>query len=100
MCYFVLNCLTKEANGMKSQLTLRLPDDLEEDLSMLTKRLRLKRSDIVRMALEKFIGELKGNEETKPYDRVATIIGTISSGMTDLGEVHRRYLLKKIKRHA
>ncbi len=85
---------------MKSQLTLRLPDDLEEDLSMLTKRLRLKRSDIVRMALEKFIGELKANEETKPYDRVATIIGTISSGITDLGEAHRRYLLKKIKRHA
>jgi len=85
---------------MKSQLTLRLPDDLEEDLSMLTKRLRLKRSDIVRMALEKFIGEFKGNEETKPYDRVASIIGAISSDITDLGEAHRRYLLKKIKRHA
>jgi metal-responsive CopG/Arc/MetJ family transcriptional regulator len=86
--------------GMKSQLTLRLPDDLDEDLSMLTKRLRLKRSDIVRMALEKFIGEVKGNEETKPYDRVANIIGTISSGITDLGEAHRRHLLKKMKRHA
>jgi len=100
MCYFVLECITKEAKEMKSQLTLRLPDDLEEDLSMLTKRLRLKRSDIVRMALEKFIGEFKGNEETKPYDRVASIIGTISSDITDLGEAHRRYLLKKIKRHA
>jgi len=85
---------------MKSQLTLRLPDDLDEDLSMLTKRLRLKRSDIVRMALEKFIGEVKGNEETKPYDRVVNIIGTISGDITDLGEAHRRYLLKKMKRHA
>jgi metal-responsive CopG/Arc/MetJ family transcriptional regulator len=85
---------------MKSQLTIRLPDDLEEDLTVLTKRLRLKRSDIVRMALEKFIGEFKGDEETKPYDRVANILGTISSGIPDLGEAHRRYLLKKIKRHA
>jgi predicted DNA-binding protein len=100
MRYFVLKCITKEANGMKSQLTLRLPDDLEEDLSMLTKRLRLKRSDIVRMALEKFISEFKGNEEKKAYDRVADIIGTVSSGISDLGEAHRKHLLKKMKRHA
>jgi len=85
---------------MKSQLTLRLPDDLEEDLAVLTKRLRLKRSDIVRMALEKFIAEFKVGEETKPYDRVASILGTISSGIPDLGEGHRKYLLKKIKRYA
>lgn len=85
---------------MKSQLTIRLPDDLEEDLAALTKRLRLKRSDIVRMALEKFIGEFKGDEETKPYHRVANILGAISSGISDLGEVHRRYLLEKVKRHA
>ena len=85
---------------MKSQLTLRLPNDLDEGLSMLTKRLRLRRSDIVRMALEKFISEVKGDEETKPYDRVANIIGTVSSGMTDLGEAHRTYLLRKMKRYA
>jgi metal-responsive CopG/Arc/MetJ family transcriptional regulator len=85
---------------MKSQLTIRLPDDLEEGLSVLTKRLRLKRSDIVRMALERFIGEIKEVEETKPYDQVVSIIGTVSSGISDLGEAHRIYLLKKIKRHA
>jgi metal-responsive CopG/Arc/MetJ family transcriptional regulator len=85
---------------MKSQLTIRLPGDLEEDLTVLTKRLRLKRSDIVRMALERFIGEFKEVEETKPYDRVVSIIGTISSGISDLGEAHRKYLLKKMKRHA
>ncbi len=85
---------------MKSQLTLRLPDDLDEDLSMLTKRLRLKRSDIVRMALEKFVDEFRGEEKTTPYDRVANIIGTVSSGITDLGEAHRRHLLKNMRRHA
>jgi predicted transcriptional regulator len=85
---------------MKSQLTIRLPDDLEEGLSSLTQKLRLKRSDIVRMALEKFIRELGENEETKPYERVATIIGTLSSGIADLGEGHRKYLLKRMKRHA
>ena len=82
---------------MKSQLTIRLPDDLEEDLSALTRKLRLKRSDIVRMALEKFIGEFKRSGKTKPYDRMASIIGTVSSGIPDLGAAHREYLLKKFK---
>ena len=85
---------------MKSQLTIRLPDDLEQDLSSLTKRLRLRRSDIVRMALEKFMTELKGGEEMKPYDRVAKLLGTLSSGIPDLGESHRKYLLTKLKHHA
>ena len=85
---------------MSSQLTIRLPDDLEDDLSTLSKRLRLKRSDIVRMALEKFMGEFKSKEEAKPYDRVVDIIGAISSGISDLGEAHRHHLLKKIKKYA
>jgi len=85
---------------MSSQLTIRLPDDLEDDLSTLSKKLRLKRSDIVRMALEKFIGEFKTKEETKPYDRVADIIGVVSSGISDLGEAHRRHLVKKVKKYA
>ncbi len=85
---------------MKSQLTIRLPDDLEEDLSALTKRLRLKRSDIVRMALQRFIGEFETVKETIPYERVADIIGTVSSGIPDLGEAHRKYLIRKIKRYA
>jgi hypothetical protein len=42
----------------------------------------------------KFIGEFKGSEKTKPYDRVANIIGTVSSGISDLGEAHKRHLLK------
>lgn len=82
---------------MKSQLTIRLTDDLVEDLSVMTKRLKLKRSNIVRMALEKFIGEFKGSEETKPYYKVANIIGSISSGIPDLGEAHRKYLKREAR---
>ena len=85
---------------MKSQLTIRLPDDLEEGLSALTRRLRLKRSDIVRIALQRFIEEFKTVKEANPYERVANIIGTVSSGIPDLGEAHRRHLVKKIKRYA
>ena len=85
---------------MGFQITVRIPDDLEKDLSALGQKLRLKRSDIVRIALEKFIGEFMEGEGTKPYDRVSSIIGIISTGVPDLGEAHRKYLVKKIKRHA
>ena len=80
---------------MKSKVTVRLPDDLEADLSALTKRLRLKRSDVVRIALQRFIEESKTVKEANPYERVANIIGTVSSGIPDLGEAHRKYLSKR-----
>ena len=84
---------------MQSQLTVRLSDDLDKDISTLAKRLRLKRSDIVRMALERFLEEFQG-KESRPYEKVKNLIGTISSGIPDLGEAHRKYLLKKFKKSA
>jgi metal-responsive CopG/Arc/MetJ family transcriptional regulator len=85
---------------MQSQLTVRLSDDLEKEISNLSKRLYLKRSDIVRMALEKFLDEFQVREESKPYEKVKNLIGTVSSGISDLGEAHREHLLKKFKRNA
>ena len=52
------------------------------------------------MALEKFIAEFKGGGEIKPYDRVVNLLGLLSSGISDLGESHRKYLLTKLKHHA
>ncbi|MDZ4383300.1 MAG: hypothetical protein AAB310_04095 [Nitrospirota bacterium] len=85
---------------MQSQLTVRLSDDLEKEISNLSKRLRLKRSDVVRMALEKFLDEFQMKEENKPYEKVKNLIGTISSSISDLGEAHREHLLRKFKRNA
>jgi len=82
---------------MKSQLTIRVPDDLERDLSALSKRLRLRRSDIVRIALRRFIEAFKTVKEATPHERVANIIGTVSGGIPDLGEAHRKYLLKRLR---
>ena len=85
---------------MQSQLTVRLSDDLEKEISNLSKRLHLKRSDIVRMALEKFLDEFQVREDTTPYGKVKNLLGTISSGIRDLGEAHREHLLRKFKRNA
>lgn len=85
---------------MQSQLTVRLPDDLARDVTALAKRLRLKRSDVVRMALQKMIRELPGEEESSPYERVRDLVGKVSSGIPDLGTAHREHLLRKFKNYA
>jgi len=85
---------------MQSQLTVRLPDDLDRKVSAYAKRLRLKRSDIVRMALEKFVEETFISEELSPYKRVSNLIGIVESGVSDFGQSHRKHLLKKMRKHA
>jgi hypothetical protein len=82
---------------MGPQLINRKTNDLKKGRKALTRKVRLIRSYIIQIALEKFIGELKGSEKTKPYDRVANIIGTISGGIPDLGEAHRKHLLEKMR---
>ncbi len=80
------------------QLTIRLPDEYKTRLSKLTKEMGLRRSDIVRMALRQFIEEnLKHNQRT-PFEKVTDLLGTAESGIKDLGQRHRDYLIKKIRR--
>ncbi len=85
---------------MQSQLTIRLSEDIEKGISNYAKRLRLKRSDIVRMALERFLREGQIREEISPYEKVSNLIGVVESGVSDLGRAHRKHLLKRIKKHA
>ncbi|RJR15302.1 MAG: ribbon-helix-helix domain-containing protein [Nitrospiraceae bacterium] len=85
---------------MQSQMTVRLPEDLDKEITNLSRKLRLKRSYIVRMALEKFLEDFNVKEETVPYERVKDLIGSISSGIPDLGESHRKHLLKKLNKNA
>jgi Arc/MetJ-type ribon-helix-helix transcriptional regulator len=85
---------------MQSQLTVRLSEDLDKGISNLARKLHLRRSDVVRIALERFLGDSQGEEEGKPYEKVKDLIGTFSSGISDLGGAHREHLLRKIKKHA
>ena len=79
---------------MPSQITVRLDEEFHEQIANVAKRLRRKRSDIVRLALEKFISEIDGLTESKPYDQVKGLIGSVSSGIPNLGEAHREYHIK------
>lgn len=85
---------------MSSQLTVRLPGGLQRKISLLAKRLHLKRSDIVRMALEMFVQNSQHENEDSPFLMVKHLLGSVSTGIPDLGESHREHLLKHFRKHA
>ena len=80
---------------MDSQLTLRLPGTLASRLNRSAKRLKRKRSDVVRLALEQF---LDSEPALRPIERVRDLLGTIESGVPDLGQRHREHLIRRLRR--
>ena len=84
---------------MQSQLTVRLPEELDQEITDAAMRLQLKRSDIVRLALVQYLRESRDPEQVAPYSKVKHLIGSIRSGVSDLGTCHRQHLVSRIKRH-
>lgn len=81
---------------MPNQLTVRLTEDLGRALDRAAARMRRKRSEIVRMALDHFLG-LSPQAEESPCDRVRGLVGSLETGVPDLAERHRAYLLDSLK---
>ncbi len=79
---------------MSYQVTLRLPANLGKELDRTAKRLQRRRTQIVRMAVEKF---LDAQVEPRPVRRVRDLLGRVESGIPDLGQRHREYLLKRLR---
>jgi hypothetical protein len=80
---------------MNSQLTLRLPEALASRLERSARRLKRKRSDVVRLALEQF---LDSEPATRPVERVRDLLGSVDSGVPDLGQRHREHLIRRLRR--
>ena len=81
---------------MSNQLTVRLPEDLGRALEAAAVRMRRKRSEIVRLALDQFLG-LSPAADDSPSDRVRGLVGSLETGIPDLAERHRAYLLESLK---
>ncbi len=79
------------------QLTVRLPDEDMAKLASIAGRLGLKRSEVTRMAIKKFLAEYGNDDELRPFDRVKHLLGIVESGKKDLGSAHRKYLVEKLK---
>jgi metal-responsive CopG/Arc/MetJ family transcriptional regulator len=81
---------------MDRQIAVRMPAQLAMRLDRVARRTGKTRSDVTREALERF---LAGPDlTTRPIDRVRDLIGAIESGLPDVGQRHRDYLLRQVRR--
>jgi hypothetical protein len=80
---------------VEDQITVRLPAPLGRTLRRTSRRLGRRPSAVVRMALEAF---LQGAPSAgKPAKRAKRLIGSLASGVPDLAERHREYVLAALK---
>ncbi|MFQ5740373.1 MAG: hypothetical protein ACE5JX_15300 [Acidobacteriota bacterium] len=80
---------------MSRQLTVRLPDDLNQGVRLASQELNRTPSEIVRLALRQFLNLVSGQE--RPARRVSDLLGSLDSGIPDLAERHREYVLESLK---
>src|SRR3989304_9771364 len=81
---------------MDSQLTVRLPAKLRRALDQASKTMRRKNGEIVRIALRQFLGVMP-EITAKPIERVRGLIGSLESGIPDLAEQQRAYIIESLK---
>jgi predicted DNA-binding protein len=79
------------------QLTIRMPEEYFYKIDQIAKSSGLKKSDITRMAIRKFLEEYSVDEMTDLYSKAKRLVGVVESGISDLGQNHRDHLIKKIK---
>jgi hypothetical protein len=82
---------------MDRQVTLRIPASLAARLADAAKSTRRRRSEIVRMALEEYL-EVSGRTAVRPIDLVRDLVGSVDTGIPDLGERHREHLIRIFRR--
>ena len=79
------------------QLTIRMPEEYLAGIEKIAHSTGLKKSDITRMAIKKYIDEYPMEKEVRPYGKAKDLLGVVASGVADLGQNHRSYLINKIK---
>lgn len=78
-----------------AQLTVRLPEKTAAALAEAARKQHRRRSEIVRMALNAYLG-LADHSPEPPATRVRHLLGSLSSGVPDLAEEHRRHILDSV----
>jgi hypothetical protein len=75
-----------------------MPIDLADRLDRVARQTRRKRSAVVRLALEQFLDDPGLRTAPRPIDLVRDLLGSVESGVPDLGQRHRDYLLRRLRR--
>ena len=77
-------------------MTVRLPRELNEALKRAARRMQRKPSEVVRLALQEYLHAYP--KDAKPADRVRELLGSVESGVPDLAENHRAYIMESLRR--
>lgn len=80
------------------QLTIRVPDEDGQKIATLARRMGLKKPDIARLAIKQFLEKYLTEEQSTPYEKVQHLLGSAESGIKDLGQRHRDYLIQRFKK--
>lgn len=83
---------------MESQITIRLPETLRRRLDRVAKSVGRRRSDLARLAVQRYLDEIESPSTPRPYERVRDLLGSVDSGVSDLGSRHRDHLLAYFRR--
>jgi metal-responsive CopG/Arc/MetJ family transcriptional regulator len=82
---------------MDTQLTVRLPADLSDALARASRKSGRKVSEIVRAALRDYLNA-QTSAGIRPAERVKSLIGSLDSGISELAEQHRAYIIESLTR--
>ena len=72
-----------------------MPEEFYLKIEQIAKASGLRKSDITRMAIRKFLEDYSSEEEADIYSKAKRLIGVVESGFSDLGQNHREYLINK-----
>lgn len=90
----IVHCTTM--HDMKEQITVRLPRELSRALDAAARRTHRRRSEVVRLSLAAYL-DPRASRPARSADLVRDLIGSLESGVSDLAENHRKYLLVSLK---
>lgn len=80
------------------QMTIRIPDEYKSRIEEVSGKTGLRKSDIARMAIKKFLEDFDTQaKEDSPSSKAQDLIGVVNSGIRDLGTNHRQHLLKLMR---
>jgi len=69
-----------------------MPERYRNRLDHVSKRLGIRRSDVIRLAMKQFLEGIDERPLQSPYARARHLLGIVESNVKDLGQSHRRYL--------
>ena len=80
------------------QITVRMPGEYRDKLDRLSKSMGVRRSDVIRLAMKQFFEDTHEFSRKQPYSKVDRLLGIVESGVKDLGQSHRSYIIKKLRK--